>query len=186
MTPADFDPKALGGRNRRLLYEWRQLEQGLFDRSDIACHVHSTNAHGLPISYLVDYSIHSLCGVTNIENLNQPGIINEPLYADHFRLLIELPPNYPQIDAPPLFRFLSQPTFPLPWHPNIRFFGNFAGRVCLNATDTYTELLWGVRRIASYLRYECYHAINEPPYPEDLQVAQWVVRQGEPNGWIFF
>jgi hypothetical protein len=52
--------------------------------------------------------------------------------------------------------------------------------------DTYTDLVWGVDRVASYLRYETYHARQEPPYPEDLKVAAWVVCQGEPRGWIFF
>jgi hypothetical protein len=41
-----------------------------------------------------------------------------------------------------------------------------------------------VKRVASYLTYERYHAVAEPPYPEDLQVAAWVIRQAEPNGWI--
>ena len=75
---------------------------------------------------------------------------------------------------------------PHPWHPNIRYFGEFAGRVCINMADTYTDLLWGVRRVASYLRYETYHALLESPYPEDLKVATWVMRQGEPNGWLLF
>jgi hypothetical protein len=52
--------------------------------------------------------------------------------------------------------------------------------------DTYTDLLWGIRRVASYLRYETYHALMESPYPEDLKVAAWVIRQGEPNGWLLF
>jgi hypothetical protein len=40
--------------------------------------------------------------------------------------------------------------------------------------------------VASYLRYETYHALLESPYPEDLKVATWVMRQGEPNGWLLF
>jgi hypothetical protein len=53
-------------------------------------------------------------------------------------------------------------------------------------TDTYTDLLWGVQRVASYLRYDTYHALIEAPYPEDLKVAAWVTRQGEPKEWIYF
>jgi hypothetical protein len=53
-------------------------------------------------------------------------------------------------------------------------------------TDTYTDLLWGVQRVASYLRYDTYHAQMEAPYPEDLKVAAWVTRQGEPKEWIYF
>jgi hypothetical protein len=105
-------------------------------------------------------------------------------------MMIDLPHNYPCVDAPPSLCFLTadatgQP-IPHPWHPNIRYFGAFAGRVCLNMTDTYTDLLWGVQRVASYLRYDTYHALIEAPYPEDLKVAAWVTRQGEPKEWIYF
>lgn len=188
MKSKEFDLKALSGRNRRLLYEWQQLEQGLEGRSDITWCVVKTNAEGLPVVYLIDYHIHSLCGVTHVEQLGESGIVNEPLFADHFLMQIDLPVNYPQIDGAPVFQFLTtnrqgQP-IPHPWHPNIRYFGAFAGRVCINMPDTYTDLLWGIRRIASYLRYEVYHATLEPPHPEDLQVAAWIRQQGEPKGWI--
>ena len=190
MSIEDYNPKALTGRERRLLHEWQQLEQGLAGRSDIGYRVLKTNTHGLPSCYAIDYRIHSLCGVTNMEHLNETGVANEPLFADRFQMLIELPDDYPQVDAAPMFCFLTKDPqgspIPHPWHPNIRFFGDFAGRVCLNATDTYSDLVWGVKRVAGYLRYEIYHAIQEPPYPEDMKVAQWVVRQGEPNGWICF
>ena len=168
----------LSGRNRRLLNEWQKLEQGLTGRSDITWQVVKTNAEGLPVCYLIDYHIRSLCGVTHVERLNEPGVDNAPLYADHFRLQIDLPANYPCVDGAPVLHFLTTDAegrdIPHPWHPNIRYFGAFAGRVCINMSDTYTDLLWGVRRVASYLRYETWHATMEPPYPEDLQVAAWV------------
>ncbi|MBR5396026.1 MAG: hypothetical protein IK144_13230 [Bacteroidaceae bacterium] len=188
MKIMDIDPKSLSGRNRRLLHEWQKLEQALDGRSDICCNVDATNADGLPIRYHIDYYINSLCGVTRVEALNQQGVTNEPLFANHYQMLISLPANYPCVDGAPVFCFLTTDNqgqeIPHPWHPNIRYFGAFAGRVCINMSDTYTDLLWGVKRVASYLRYDCYHAVSEPPYPEDLQVAAWVIRQGEPNGWI--
>jgi len=185
-----FDATALHGRNRRLWYEWQQLETGLADRQDISCKVTRRNTDGLPTSYLVTYHLRSICGVTHEEALNEPGVENQPLYATGFQMMIELPHNYPCVDAPPSLCFLTadatgQP-IPHPWHPNIRYFGAFAGRVCLNMTDTYTDLLWGVQRVASYLRYDTYHALIEAPYPEDLKVAAWVTRQGEPKEWIYF
>ena len=61
-----------------------------------------------------------------------------------------------------------------------------AGRVCLNRLNTFSSLAWGIERVALYLRYELYHALPEPPYPEDLKVAEWVRKKGEPNEWIFF
>lgn len=186
----EFDFRRLSGRNRRLLAEWQLLEQGLNGRSDIGCSVVKTNVDGLPTAYLIDYHLRSICGVTNVEHLDEPGITNEPCFATHFQMMVELPPNYPQVDAPPAFHFLitDQQGLPIPhpWHPNICYFGNFAGRVCINMTDTYTSLLWAVRRVASYLRYDTWHATLEPPYPEDLQVAAWVRKQGEPQGWIPF
>lgn len=190
MNIEDYIPEKLGGRDRRLWYEWRKLDQALTGRSDIGWRVVATNAAGLPTGYSIDYRIHSLCGVTDVENLNLRGVTNEPLFADRFLMRIDLPEKYPCVDAAPVLRFLTKDEagndIPHPWHPNIRYFGSFAGRVCINMADTYTDLLWGVDRVASYLRYECYHAVSEPPYPEDLQVAAWVIRQGEPNGWIYF
>ena len=176
----------MNGRNKRLQNEWRMLEQGLDGRKDISCRVLTTNADGLPTDYCIDYHIHSLCGVTNMEHLNEAGVKNEPLYADHFRMRMTLPPNYPQIDGAPILNFLTCDEegndLPHPWHPNIRYFGAFAGRVCINMADTYSSLLWAVQRIGAYLRYDTYHATMEPPYPEDLQVATWIRNQGEPNG----
>ena len=180
----------LTGRNRRLLYEWQRLDERLSRHSDIAYRPTRLNAAGMPVQYLVTYHLRSICGVEHADQLGQPGASNAPVFADEFLMLIDLPADYPCVDAAPVFRFLTTDTdgqdIPHPWHPNIRYFGCMAGRVCLNQPDTYTELAWGVERIASYLRYERYHAVNEPPYPEDLQVAAWVVRQGEPNGWVCF
>ena len=185
-----YDPSQLNGRNRRLLFEWRQLEEKLSRRQDISLSVVKRNAAGLPILYLIDYRLRSICGVEHLDQLNMTGIENRPIFSDGYQMTLELPPGYPSVDAPPLLNFLTvdssgQP-IAHPWHPNIRFFGAFAGKVCINMTDTYTDLLWGVERVASYLRYDTYHAIMEPPYPEDLEVAAWVRHQGEPNGWIIF
>ena len=155
----------MNGRSKRLLNEWQTLQHGLDGRKDISCRVLTTNADGVPDSYLVDYQIRSICGVTDMAQLA----------------------NYPQVDGEPVMTFLTHDgrgnALPHPWHPNIRYFGSFAGRVCINMADSYTSLLWAVQRIGAYLRYEVYHATMEPPYPEDLQVATWVRDQGEPNGW---
>lgn len=190
MEPQDFAHLQLTGRNRRLLHEWSELKRSFEHRSGIEYRILKCNAQGLPIAYLITYHIHSICSVERIEQLNEPGVSNPPIFASLFQMRIDLPVNYPCIDAPAEFRFLTcdaegQP-IPHPWHPNIRYFGEFAGRVCLNAPDTYSGLAWSVERIAHYLSYDRYHAIQEPPYPEDFKVAEWVVKQGEPKRWIFF
>lgn len=190
MESGKFIPEQLSGRNRRLLNEWRRLEERFSGRRDIAVSVEERNAAGLPVRYRVDYRIHSICGVGQPERLGEKGVSNPPLFADEFRMDITLPAAYPCVDGAPVFRFLTSgedgTPIPHPWHPNIRYFGEMAGRVCLNQDDTYTELAWGVDRVAQYLRYDVYHAVCEPPYPEDMQVAAWVIRQGEPNEWIYF
>ena len=190
MRSDSYIPEHLSGRNRRLLYEWRTLEDRFGGRNDIDVSVSRTNADGLPVRYLVDYHIRSICGVEQVEKLGEKGVSNPPLFADAFQMEIDLPASYPCVDGAPVFRFLVSDSqglpLPHPWHPNIRFFGDMAGRVCLNMDDSYTDIAWGVDRIAGYLRYDLYHAVAEPPYPEDMQVAAWVIRQGEPNEWIYF
>lgn len=187
----DFIADQLTGRNRRLWYEWCQIDKCLASNPVIHYEVVRENADGLPTAYLITYQLRSICGVEQIERLNEPGVDNAPIFSIGYRMRLDLPLNYPCVDAAPSLYFLTTDNLgtpiPHPWHPNIRYFGDFAGRVCINMADTYTDLIWGIERVASYLRYETYRAVNnEPPYPEDLKVANWVLRQGEPNGWIFF
>ena len=165
-----IDRENLSGRNRRLLYEWQQIETRLEHKRDITYKVLRSNAAGLPTAYLIDYQIKSICGVDNLEHFGESGIENPPVFATGYQMRIDLPDGYPSVDAPPTFRY----------------FGDFAGRVCINMPDTYCDLAWGVERVALYLHYDIYHAICEPPYPEDLKVASWVIRQAEPNGWTVF
>lgn len=190
MNWQDFDFRQLTGRSRRLLHEWRELDRALEHRDRIEYSITKRNAQGLPTEYLITYRIRSICGVERVERLNEPGVSNPPIFASEFFMRIVLPPNYPCVDAPVEFWFLTQgpeeEPIAHPWHPNIRYFGEFAGRVCLNTPDTYTGLDWCVDRVAHYLSYERYHAIQEPPYPEDFKVAEWVVRQGKPNDWVCF
>lgn len=178
------------GRDRRLQAEWQEIQRQFGGRQDIICRPTAFSGAGLPERYEVEYLIRSICGIENVEALGTAGVSNPPVFADRFVLGIDLPEEFPCVDAPPEFRFLTSAVdgspLPHPWHPNVRWFGRMAGHVCLNRTDTFTSLAWGIGRIEEYLRYERYHALNEPPYPEDQQVAAWVIRQGEPNEWIYF
>ena len=106
-----------------------------------------------------------------------------PVFANHFVMQLVLPEGYPQADCPPQFLFVGSVK---PFHPNIRYYGEMAGHVCINQLNTFSDLAWGIERVALYLRYELYHAIQEPPFPEDLQVAAWVRHIGEPKEYVFF
>lgn len=148
-------------------------------RDDIDIAVTRTDAEGIATAYSVDYHIRSICGINEDRT---------PIFAEGFTMLIDLPDDYPQVDAPPQFRFIAETknNNAMPWHPNIRYHGDMAGHVCINALNTFTDLAWGAERVALYLRYELYHALPEPPYPEDLTVAEWVRHTGEPKEYIFF
>lgn len=178
----------LTGRDRRLRNEWRMLQECLDSQPLISCLAERLNPAGLPVAYRVAYDIPCFCGVEQMERLGEPGVVNAPLMADHFELLVTIPDNYPCVDAPPRYCFTPQGAdgrdVAMPWHPNIRYFGMMAGRVCLNMPDTYASIAHAVLRIARYLTYSVYHAEATPPYPEDLTVARWVRSQAEPRGWL--
>ena len=166
------------------------LRARLEGRDDVFCRPVLFSPEGAPERYEVEFRIRSICSVEDVESLLKPGVENRPVFAERFRMVIDLPEEYPCVDAPADFRFLVRDAVgapvPHPWHPNIRWFGPMAGHVCLNRYDSFSSLVWGVERVEDYLRYRRYHALNEPPYPEDQQVAAWVIRRGEPNEWIYF
>ena len=179
-----FNLKELSGRDSRLLKEWQELDTLCSKRKaespnprypSISYIIRRKNVLGLPTEYEIWYRCKSIVGV------KKTRVPREPIFGYLHKMTITLPNNYPAADGNPIFTFKTNI-----WHPNIRYFGAFAGRVCINMTDTYTDLLWGVNRVASYLRYDTYHATMEPPFPEDLKVAEWVIRQGEPHHWIMF
>lgn len=183
----NFRDKCFKGRNARLFREWEAIEKRFEDDPEILCLVRKRNAEQLPVEYEVVYNIRSFCGV---EEPDGHGL-QKPRFADRFTMRITIPNNYPSVDAKLEFKFMVKDLLgeeiPHPWHPNIRYFGDFAGRVCLNAAacGSYTDLAWYIDRVAHYLRYDTYHAkIGVPPFPEDDKVAEWVTSQGEPQGWI--
>lgn len=202
----EFDAKALKGRERRLLAEWRALAERFEGREDIEISISRIDSSGLPIEYYVEYNIRSICGVSDAlcssleaqnrddQELDEAHDLRgskeergDILYADRFLMVLTLPPTYPCIDGAAQLRFVDRDrdgeVVARPWHPNIRYFGNFAGRVCLNAMDSFVELAWCVERVALYLNYELYHSIQEPPYPEDLRVARWLNSNIEQIDW---
>lgn len=181
-----FRQKRFTGKNRRLLHEWAAIEDRFGHGGGITYHVRKRNADNLPTMYEVVFKVRSFCGVMPPD---EKGLCR-PVLADEFHMQIIIPNNYPAIDSKLEFRFMTKDAngreIPHPWHPNIRFFGDFAGHVCLNtpACGSFTDLAWYIERVMAYLKYEKYHALNVAPYPEDLQVAEWVTGQAEPHGWI--
>ena len=142
-------------RLRRLYNEYATLKALVEARPQIEMQV-LAEEQGVPVRYLIIYNIRAMAGVSNVEHLNEDGVENVPYYADRFEMTIDIPPSYPRIDAMPQFNF----------------------RTCDdNFPDSFCSLAWCVDRVRQYLTLELYHAENEPPYPEDLKVAQWFLKQ---------
>lgn len=182
----NYKDKHYIGRNARLLNEWISIDERYMHHPEVSYIIRKRNAEGLPVVYEIVFNIKSFCGV---EEPDENGL-QHPLFHDEFIMRINIPNNYPSIDSKLEFKFLSKNQIgmeiPHPWHPNIRYFGDFAGLVCLNtnACGSYTDLAFYINRVVSYLKYEKYHALNTPPYPQDNKVAEWVLEQGEPQHWI--
>jgi Ubiquitin-protein ligase len=175
-----YRSKVSSGREIRLLKEWESLDLYLQYNKEISYIIRKRNPIGIPLVYDIIFNIKSITGV---EDADERGL-QEPIFNDRHILRISIPNNYPSVDGGyPDFKFTTDI-----WHPNIRFFGDFKGRVCLNFEDsgTFTALSEYIDKVADYLRYSDYHALNEYPYPEDQIVAQWVLEQAEPQGWLNF
>ena len=181
-----FRLKELSRRDKRLLQEWQDLDTLCAHRkalsqnprkSSISYIIRRKNAIGLPTEYEIWYRCKTIVGVKG------KVIPREPIFGYLHKMRIILPPSYPGADGSPIFTFLTDV-----WHPNIRYAGDFKGRVCLtmNEMGVMTTLKVLVLRVENYLKYQLYHAQNTYPYPEDISVAEWVREEGDPNGWTHF
>lgn len=168
------DSAVLNGRQRRRIFEYERIEKKFADTKDVSVEVKECDSDGIPKSYLVTFFLRSICGID--EN-------SYPVFSDRFEMEVIIPEKYPQADAPVMFRFTGKIR---PWHPNIVYYGDTAGTVCVNPLNTYADIAWCIDRVESYLKYDLYHAELLAPFPVDLKVAEWVRLKGEPCGWIFF
>lgn len=121
----------------------------------------------IPKVYEVHYKVKS---ISHIDEHQQP------VYSHQHTLRITLPPRYP---LEPCIIYMLTDT----WHPNIRSSGAYKGRICGNVKNfgrTYTVNQL-ILRIGEILQYKNYHAELTDPYPEDMEVAEWVRTFAEPN-----
>jgi len=168
------------GRDTRLFNEWEKICEACAANEEVSYRVKEVNASGLPVVYDIVFHIKSIVGVTEPDEQG----LQKPLFGEKHILRIRLPNNFPAFDGGcPEFRFIT----PV-WHPNVRYFGDFKGRVCLNLNDcgTSVPLIEHVATVAAYLHYSAYQARDEYPYPEDQTVAEWVLAQAESQGWLHF
>jgi len=174
-----FKEMKFNGKEVRLFKEWEMIDRRYENNEQGSYIIRKRNGIGLPIVFDIIFNIKSIVGVNPPDEKG----FQTPIFGREHVMRISLPNNYPSADGQPAFTFTTDV-----WHPNIRFFGDFKGRVCLNTGDSgvHTHLVDYIDRVIDYLRYDDYHAQNEYPYPEDLDVAEWVLKQGGPQGWVLF
>ena len=175
----NYRGKNFTGKDARLFKEWELVDKRYENDKQGSYIIRKRNGAGLPVVLDVIFNVKTIVGVKQEEEAN--GL--KPVFGNEHVMRITLPNNYPSADGQPEFMFTTDV-----WHPNIRYYGDFKGRVCLNTGDSgvHTHLVDYIDRVIDYLKYDDYHAQNEYPYPEDLDVAEWVIKQGEPKGWIRF
>ena len=129
--------------------------------------IDTRSALNIPCEYLVHFHVRSIVGIK--ENLL-------PIYGYQHKVRITFPPKYP-IEPPELYMVTDV------WHPNIKWDGKYKGRICGNTKgfglgyDLFLLLI----RIWEMLQFKQYHAEYTPPFPEDINVAKWVLEFAEPN-----
>jgi len=177
----NYRDKISPGKETRLFREWEKIDTQYSEHNkDISYIIRKRNPTGIPIMYDIIFRIPTIVRVSEPDSQG----LQRPVFGDKHILRITLPNNYPSVDGGyPEFKFSTDV-----WHPNIRYFGDFKGRVCLNFSDAGadTNLVDYIEKVAEYLKYDDYHALDEYPYPEDSVVAQWVLQQAEPHNWLRF
>lgn len=124
----------------------------------------------IPVKYLVVYHLRTIVGINDDQS---------PVFGNRHEVEITLPKRYP-LESAKIYTKTDV------WHPNIQFHGKFKGRICGN-TQNFGKgygLRQLVLRIGEILQYKNYHAEHTHPFPEDSQVAEWIITYAEPKGII--
>jgi hypothetical protein len=184
-----FKAEELSPRGKKLLKEWKKIDD-LCEHSEVIKYiVRKRNREGLPTEYEIIYHVKSIVSVEDprdeslvINGEKTVKNIRKPVFGYEHRLSISLPNNYPgAFGGNPEFKMVSDT-----WHPNIRATGKFRGRICLNDKDLGVAIGLDKRilRVGKYLQYQTYWATDSYPWPEDQVVAEWIREEAEPAGWV--
>ncbi len=176
-----FDNAKLSAQGKKLLKEWKKIEDLCHNNEVIDYIIRNRNREGLPVEYEIIFRLKSIVGVEEVEEgVDKP--YRKPIYSNEHRLSILLPNNYPSaMGGNPEFKMLTDT-----WHPNIRATGKFKGRICQNDKDLGIGVGLDERiiRVGKYLQFQMYWAHDTYPWPEDKTVAEWIREEAEPMGWV--
>lgn len=154
-------------RDRRLAKEHLALAQ-LCEKTNRITYSVSNSGKLPPENYIIGYHVKSIVGIDDNRN---------PIYETYHEVEVSFPSGYPTTAASKIY--MKTPA----WHPNIKWKGNFKGRICGNTTEFGKLFLLDnlALRIGEILQYKNYHAEQIAPFPEDEEVARWVREYAEPN-----
>ncbi len=158
-------------RDNRLAKEHELLDD-FCEQSKIVSYEGKRRRGGLPPDkYLFHYNLKSVVGIDANQN---------PIYGNKHTAEIEISPQFP-LGGQPSCKMITPA-----WHPNIKFDGAFAGKICINAEalGSWHTMDMLAERIGEMLQFKNYHAVNEPPYPEDAKASQWMREYAEPRNII--
>ena len=158
-------------RDNRLVTE-HQLLDSFCQQSPLISYEAIPRKGGLPPErYLIHYRVKSIVGI---------DVFRNPVYGYDHTAEIVISPEYPLGGQPSCFMKTQV------WHPNIKFDGHFAGKICVNkeALGHWHTLDMMAERIGEMLQWKNYHAVNTHPFPEDANVAAWVREYAEPNNIV--
>ena len=176
-----FDNAKLSAQGKKLLKEWKKINDMCHDNDVINYIIRNRNREGLPVEYEIIFRLKSIVGIEETEE-HKDKQIRKPIYGNEHHLSILLPNNYPSaMGGNPEFKMLTDT-----WHPNIRATGKFKGRICQNDKDLGIGVGLDERivRVGKYLQFQMYWAHDSYPWPEDKTVAEWIREEAEPMGWV--
>lgn len=160
---------ALQGRRARLILEYEQLIN-LEKRSDFIKIEPVNKIEGMPPEeYIITFTCRGIAGL-------RPD--NSPEFAEFHQVSMKLSSNFPNQE--PYLKWLT----PI-WHPNIEH--KEPHHVCTNnvqnwfSTKSLKDLVVSLGEMVQYRRY---HAEWVAPFPLDKEVADWVIKFAEPNGFL--
>ena len=154
-------------REDRLKNEWSELQE-LNDKSET---VQVVPINRLPGSEPDEFRITLRCkGILRLDRTQ------EPVFGNIHTVLMKCDDDFP--NQPPALYWETDI-----WHPNI---DHERKSVCINASEWVgsQSLVDVCRKVFEMAQYKSYHALNEPPYPLDHTVADWVRQQAEPRGLV--
>jgi ubiquitin-protein ligase len=161
-------------RDTRLVKEYNAIDELCSKTSKINYEVVTTNKRGIPERYKISYNnIKSITGINS-------EFDKSPIYGFNHDAVLNFPIDFPGTSHPEIFMTSDI------WHPNIKSKDPKKGRICINAKQIskYHGVEDLIYRVGELLQYKNYWAIWEPPYPEDEEVAEWVISYAEPNNIV--